>query len=78
MRLAFDRGTLRFDAAAPAPLLEKLPGVLWDPRTAVYRAAPWHYPGIARALDDAGAEIDDAVREELAAAPFSRARAELC
>ncbi|MEW6443767.1 MAG: hypothetical protein AB1640_22725 [bacterium] len=38
MRIRFDRGTLLFEVQKSAPDVSALPGVMWDPRVAVYRA----------------------------------------
>ena len=44
MRLVFDRGTvLLLDATND--LAADLPGMLWDPRVAAYRAPAWRHRG---------------------------------
>jgi superfamily II DNA or RNA helicase len=64
LRLEFDRGTLKLEASAPSAL-EDLPGVLWDARTASYRAPPWLYAGLVRDLRARGLELDDEVDDQL-------------
>ncbi|MFH2007393.1 MAG: DEAD/DEAH box helicase family protein [bacterium] len=68
MRLVFDRGTLllleppqSLDAAA-------LPGVLWDPRVAAYRAPAWRHPAIVPVLREQHIDFTDesSAREESA------------
>ena len=49
MRLLFDHGTLVLAEAADLKL-ERVPGLLWDPRIALFRAPAWRYPEVLDAL----------------------------
>ena len=49
MRLLFDHGTLVL-AEAPDINLDFVPGLLWDPRVALFRAPAHRYPEVVDAL----------------------------
>src|SRR6187551_1206537 len=49
MRLLFEHGTLVL-ADAPELNPERVPGLLWDPRVALFRAPAWRYPEVRAAL----------------------------
>jgi uncharacterized protein DUF790/XPB helicase-like protein/type III restriction/modification enzyme restriction subunit len=82
-RLVFDHGTLRLDGFARGSLVERLPGVLWDERTACHRAPPWRYGEMVRCIgedrlgceDHVGrwADVDPALWREVALRDYQRA-----
>jgi superfamily II DNA or RNA helicase len=61
MRLLHDRGTLRFEGSWPRHRVSELPGVLWDPRSEVFRAPPWRYADVVKELGRQGFAFDDGV-----------------
>jgi len=61
MRLLFDHGTLVL-AEAPELKVERVPGLLWDPRVALFRAPAFRYPEIRAALLDYPSPLRDEVR----------------
>jgi superfamily II DNA or RNA helicase len=50
MRLVFDHGTLVL-VEPPDRNLDFVPGLLWDPRVALWRAPAFRYPEVVAALD---------------------------
>jgi superfamily II DNA or RNA helicase len=70
LHLAFDRGTLRFDA--PSPDAEALPFTTWDDRTRTLRAPGYRFAEIADHLDHEGRpfEGDPRVRWEVRPRPI--------
>jgi len=61
MRLLFDHGTLVL-AEAPDLKLDRVPGLLWDPRIALLRAPAWRYPQVLDALRHSLPPLRDEVR----------------
>jgi superfamily II DNA or RNA helicase len=61
MRLSFEHGTL---VLAEAPELKpgRVPGLLWDPRIALFRAPAWRYPEVRAALLHGPSPLHDEVR----------------
>ncbi len=47
MRLLFEHGTLVL-AEAPELKPDRVPGLLWDPRIALFRAPAWRYAEVPR------------------------------
>lgn len=82
MRLLFDHGTLVL-AEAPDLRLDFVPGLLWDPRVALYRAPAFRYAELLEALRERGLRCVDEARaacapsvgkwRELALRPYQRA-----
>jgi superfamily II DNA or RNA helicase len=70
MRLLFDHGTLVL-AEAPELNPERIPGLLWDPRIALYRAPAFRYPEVRAALRHSAMPFRDEVRPH---APAQSAR----
>jgi superfamily II DNA or RNA helicase len=66
-RLSFDRGTLLFEGFEPA-LAQELPGVIWDPRVALFRAPACRYDEVHAALVRDGIPFDDRVSAAATAA----------
>jgi len=64
MKLLFDHGTLVF-AEAPDLSRKAIPGLLWDPRIALYRAPAYRYPEVVEALGALGLPLTDMVRHRL-------------
>jgi superfamily II DNA or RNA helicase len=60
MRLIFDQGTLVL-AEAPDRSFEFVPGLVWDPRIALWRAPAWRYPEVLAALRERGMPVLDEV-----------------
>ncbi|HKO50462.1 MAG TPA: DEAD/DEAH box helicase family protein [Polyangiaceae bacterium] len=60
MRLLFEHGTLVL-AEAPELNLDRVPGLLWDPRVALFRAPAWRYPEIRAALHHCPSPLHDEV-----------------
>jgi len=61
MRLLFDHGTLVL-AEAPELKAERVPGLLWDPRVALFRAPAWRYSEVCAALHHCPPPLRDEVR----------------
>jgi len=63
MKLLFDHGTL---VLAEAPDLSKkpIPGLLWDPRVALYRAPAYRYPQVLESVRSLGLPVTDGVPAE--------------
>src|SRR5262245_55338968 len=61
MRLLFDHGTLVL-ADAPDLDFEFVPGLIWDPRVALFRAPAWRYGEVVRALGRRELPFVDEVR----------------
>src|SRR5262245_6002732 len=61
MRLLFDHGTLVL-AEAPDLPLDFVPGLMWDPRVALFRAPAWRYGEMVRALRYRGVPFVDEAR----------------
>jgi Xeroderma pigmentosum group B helicase damage recognition domain len=61
MRLLFDHGTLVL-AEAPDRKLDRVPGLLWDPRIALFRAPAWRYTEVLDALRRLPPALRDEVR----------------
>lgn len=61
MRLLFDHGTLVL-AEAPDLKPDRVPGLLWDPRIALFRAPAWRYPEVVEALRHVAVPLRDEVR----------------
>lgn len=61
MRLLFDHGTLVL-AEAPDLKLDRVPGLLWDPRIALFRAPAWRYTEVLGALRHLPSTLRDEVR----------------
>ncbi len=61
MRLLFDHGTLVL-AEAPDLKLDRVPGLLWDPRIALFRAPAWRYTEVRDALRRLPSALRDEVR----------------
>jgi Xeroderma pigmentosum group B helicase damage recognition domain len=61
MRLLFDHGTLVL-AEAPDLKLDRVPGLLWDPRIALFRAPAWRYTEVLAALRRLPSALRDEVR----------------
>lgn len=61
MRLLFDHGTLVL-AEAPDLNLDFVPGLLWDPRVALFRAPPYRYAEVLAALRGRRFPLVDEVR----------------
>ena len=61
MRLLFDYGTLVL-AEAPDMKLDHVPGLLWDPRIALFRAPAWRYAEVLDALRLSLPALRDEVR----------------
>jgi len=55
--VVFDRGTVLVRGGAPPPV----PGLLWDPRVAAWRAPACLYPQVSGALRASGFEFEDRV-----------------
>lgn len=68
MRLLFDHGTLVL-AEAPELNLAHFPGLLWDPRIALFRAPAWRYPEVRAALQRCSSPLRDEVRPSALPAP---------
>ncbi|HEY3252604.1 MAG TPA: DEAD/DEAH box helicase family protein [Polyangiaceae bacterium] len=70
MRLLFDHGTL---VLAEAPELEsgRVPGLLWDPRVALFRAPAWRYAEVRAALHRCPSPLHDQVRQSPLPEPAS-------
>jgi len=70
MRLLFDHGTL---VLAEAPELEpgRVPGLLWDPRIALYRAPAWRYSQVRAALLACPSPLRDEVKPSALSEPAS-------
>lgn len=60
MRLLFDHGTLVL-AEAPDARFDFVPGLVWDPRVALYRAPAFRYPEVVAALRERGLPCVDQV-----------------
>jgi superfamily II DNA or RNA helicase len=60
MRLLFDHGTLVL-ADAPDLKLERVPGLRWDARIALFRAPAWRYPEVVAALRQLATPLRDEV-----------------
>jgi superfamily II DNA or RNA helicase len=67
MRLFFDHGTIVL-ADAPDVKLDFVPGLLWDPRVALFRAPAWRYGDVLEALRARGLPFRDEVRPRSAPA----------
>jgi len=76
MRLLFDHGTLVL-AEAPDLKAERVPGLLWDPRVALFRAPAWRYSAVCAALRNRQPAFRDEVRPSLLPEPASWAAPEL-
>jgi superfamily II DNA or RNA helicase len=61
MRLLFDHGTLVL-AEAPDLKLDRVPGLLWDPRIALFRAPAWRYTEVLDCLRRLPSPLRDEVR----------------
>lgn len=61
MRLLFDQGTLVL-AETPDTNFDFVPGLIWDPRVALFRAPGFRYAEIRRALNERGLRFRDEVR----------------
>ena len=61
MRLSFEHGTLVL-AEAPELNPSRVPGLLWDPRIALFRAPAWRYPELRAALLHGPSPLRDEVR----------------
>ena len=82
MRLLFEHGTLVL-AEAPELKPERVPGLLWDPRVALFRAPAWRYPEVRAALRHSLPPLRDEVApvalprpaswQELPLRPYQRA-----
>ena len=62
MNLSFDRGTLLLQPDGDVEsvgIVADLPGVLWDPRVAEYRAPAWCYAELRGALREGGVVVVD-------------------
>ncbi len=70
MRLLFDHGTLVL-AEAPELKPDRVPGLLWDPRIALFRAPAWRYPEVCAALRHCPSPLRDEVRPSSLALPAS-------
>ena len=68
MRLIFDHGTLVL-LEAPERRFELIPGFLWDPRIALWRAPAWRYAEAVAALREHGLPLVDEVVSGAGAAP---------
>lgn len=60
MRLLFDHGTLVL-AEAPELKADRVPGLLWDPRIALFRAPAWRYSEVLAALRHSAPPLRDEV-----------------
>ena len=60
MRLLFDHGTLVL-AEPPDLTLDFVPGLLWDPRVALFRAPAYRYADVVDALRSRGVPFSDEV-----------------
>lgn len=60
MRLLFDHGTLVL-ADAPELKADRVPGLLWDPRIALFRAPAWRYSEVLAALRHSAPPLRDEV-----------------
>ena len=67
MRLLFDHGTLVL-AETPDFEADRVPGLLWDPRVALFRAPAWRYAEVLAALRHRG-PLRDEVRPSALAPP---------
>lgn len=61
MRLLFDHGTLVLAEVADLKL-DRVPGLLWDPRIALFRAPAWRYTDVLDALRHSRPPLRDEVR----------------
>lgn len=70
MRLLFEHGTL---VLAEAPELKpgRVPGLLWDPRIALFRAPAWRYSQVCAALHDCPSPLLDQVKPSALPPPAS-------
>jgi superfamily II DNA or RNA helicase len=68
MRLIFDRGTLLLRGDLTDA--ESLPGVIWDPRVATWRARGCHYKELSNELARRCADFHDEVRQQLSSPPL--------
>jgi superfamily II DNA or RNA helicase len=72
MRLLFDHGTLVL-AEAPDTGLERVPGLVWDARVALFRAPAFRYVEILRALEQrCGSLLDEVIEPFSSAGPRCR------
>jgi superfamily II DNA or RNA helicase len=62
VRLLFDRGTLVLADAQDVDGLTDLPGVLWDPRVACFRAPAFRHAEVASGLASRGVRLSDETR----------------
>jgi superfamily II DNA or RNA helicase len=76
MRLLFDHGTLVL-AEAPELKADRVPGLLWDPRVALFRAPAFRYADVRAALNHCPSPLRDEVRPSGLAEPASCAALEL-
>jgi len=67
VRLRWDRGTVLLDAEGMEARLERLPGVLWDPRVERFRAPAHRHGEVLAALGAAGLGCEDLTRPALPA-----------
>ncbi|MEI9950439.1 MAG: DEAD/DEAH box helicase family protein [Pseudomonadota bacterium] len=70
MRLSFDHGTLVL-ADAPDLKGDRVPGLLWDPRVALFRAPAWRYPEVRAALRHCLPPLRDEVKPSALPQPAS-------
>ncbi|HEY0468443.1 MAG TPA: DEAD/DEAH box helicase family protein [Polyangiaceae bacterium] len=70
MRLLFEHGTLVL-AEAPELKADRVPGLLWDPRVALFRAPAFRYPEVCAALHDCPSPLHDEVKPSALASPAS-------
>src|SRR6478752_4485275 len=68
MRLLFEHGTLVL-AEAPELKPERVPGLLWDPRVALFRAPAWRYAEVRASLRHRLPPLRDEVRPNALAEP---------
>ncbi|MFZ5892690.1 MAG: DEAD/DEAH box helicase family protein [Myxococcota bacterium] len=76
MRLLFDQGTLVL-AEAPDISLDFVPGLIWDPRVALYRAPAHYYGEVVDALRERGIAFRDDLAFQLGATTGSWSSREL-
>ncbi|MFH1464605.1 MAG: DEAD/DEAH box helicase family protein [Pseudomonadota bacterium] len=62
VELRWDRGTLLLESGMPDAALERLPGVLWDPRVERFRAPAHRRSELLAALHAAGRRCEDLTR----------------
>lgn len=63
MKLLFDHGTLVL-AETPDLSQKPIPGILWDPRVALYRAPAYRYAQVVESVRALGLPLTDGVRDK--------------